>query len=355
MRLLAVIEGVGPAARRLAPAAIGLAMRGHEVAWMGALSADPPPEGLREVTRRRELWERSAEVVVSDARTPLRPALEGWQARAFCQVLALERAQVARWGLVEQTMWRSLHSHGLVDPVEAEIFRDDPRGLELETLALWSDAAPAEEPDAGHPDTEILERACERALARHRSRAPRHAVFVDRDGTLVKEVGYLTDPADLELLPGVAEGLRLLKAAGFAVVVISNQSGVGRGLFPLSSVHAAMARLRRLLRAQGVELDGVYFCPHRPEEGCACRKPGTALLQRAAEDLHLHVRSSFMVGDKRLDVETGHRAFARGVLLRTGYGRDEERREGGPADRPDMVCDDLLEAARWILAETPNV
>jgi histidinol phosphatase-like enzyme len=115
-----------------------------------------------------------------------------------------------------------------------------------------------------------------------------------------------------------------------------------------------MARLRRLLRAQGVELDGVYFCPHRPEEGCACRKPGTALLERAAEDLNLHLRSSFMVGDKRLDVETGHRASARGVLLRTGYGRDEERREGGPADGPDMVCDDLLEAARWILAETPN-
>ena len=355
MKVLAVMEGVGPAARRLAPATIGLAMRGHEVAWLGPLAPDPPPEGLHGVTRRRELWERSAEMVVSDAATPLRPALEGWQARAFCQVLALERAHVTRWGLLEQTMWKSLHSHGLIDPAEAEAFRDDPHGLELESLALWSDEAPPDEPEAGHPDTEILERACERALARHRSGATRHAVFLDRDGTLVKEIGYLTDPADLELLPGVAEALRLLKAAGFALVVISNQSGVGRGLFPLANVHVAMARLRRLLRAQGVELDGVYFCPHRPEAGCACRKPGTALLERAAEDLHLHVRSSFMVGDKRLDVETGHHAFARGVLLRTGYGRDEERHEGGPDDRPDVVCDDLLEAARWILAQTPNV
>jgi D-glycero-D-manno-heptose 1,7-bisphosphate phosphatase len=355
VKLLAVIEGVGPAARRLAPAAIGLAMRGHELAWMGPLAPDPAPAGLDTVARRRELWTSSADLVLSDAATPLKPALEGWQARAFCQVMALERAHVTRWGWVEQTMWRSLHSHGLVEPAEAEAFRDDPHGLDLESLAVWSDEPPPEAPDVAHPDTEILERACERALARHRSQAPRHAVFLDRDGTLVKEVGYLTDPGDLELLPGVAEGLRLLKAAGFAVVVISNQSGVGRGLFSLTNVHLAMARLRRLLRSQGVELDGIYFCPHRPDAGCACRKPGTALIERATEDLRLRARSSFMVGDKRLDVETGHRATARGVLLRTGYGRDEERREGGPADQPDAVCDDLLEAARWILTQTPNV
>jgi histidinol-phosphate phosphatase family protein len=355
VKLLAVIEGMGPASRRLVPAAIGMALRGHEVAWSGPLAPDPLPEGLTVLTRRRELWSASADVVVGDAPTPVRPSLQGWEARAFCQVLALERAHVMRWGLLEQTMWRSLHSLGLVEPVEGDAFRDDPHGLELESLALWSDTAPPEQPDATHPDTEILERGCERALARHRSRALRPAVFLDRDGTLVKEVGYLTDPADIELLPGVAQGLRLLQSSGFALVVISNQSGVGRGLFPMSSVQVAMARLRRLLRAQGVELDGIYFCPHRPEEGCACRKPGTALIERAAEDLHLYVRSSFMVGDKRLDVETGHRAFARGVLLRTGYGRDEERREGEPADRPDAVCDGLFEAAQWILAQTPNV
>jgi D-glycero-D-manno-heptose 1,7-bisphosphate phosphatase len=215
---------------------------------------------------------------------------------------------------------------------------------------LWSDDLPADGADPGHGDTEVLERACERALARQRSRAARPAVFLDRDGTLVREVGYLSDPDDLELLPGVPQALRDLQAAGLALVVISNQSGVGRGLFPLTRVHQAMARLRTRLRGEGIELDGIYFCPHRPEAGCACRKPGGLLLERAAEDLGLSLRASAMVGDKRLDVETGHRVGARGLLVRTGYGRDEERKEGTALEAPDAVCDDLGAAAQWILA-----
>jgi D-glycero-D-manno-heptose 1,7-bisphosphate phosphatase len=115
-------------------------------------------------------------------------------------------------------------------------------------------------------------------------------------------------------------------------------------------VHEAMARLRRRLRAEGVELDGIYFCPHRPEAGCTCRKPGSLLLERAAEDLGLSLRGSYMVGDKRLDVETGHRVGARGLLVRTGYGRDEEAREGSAIETPDAACDDLPAAAEWILA-----
>ncbi len=139
---------------------------------------------------------------------------------------------------------------------------------------------------------------------------------------------------------------------GIPVIVVSNQSGVGRGLFPLARVYEIMARLRSLLRDAGVELDGVYFCPHRPDEGCACRKPGIRLLERAAEDHQLGLRGCFMVGDKRLDVETAHRAHARGVLVRTGYGREEEAllAGAGAAGRPDRVCDDLAEAAAWIIA-----
>ena len=355
MRVLAVVEGQGPATRRLVPAAVGLALRGHQVLWTGPLAPNVDIEGLRVVVRRRELWSLPTDVVVSDASGPLRPALAGWQARAFCQVLALERARVARWGMVEHTMWTSLHPLGLVEPAEAGDFEADPLGLELERLAMWSDEPPAPGPEAEHPDTEILERACARALTRQRSRAARAAVFLDRDGTLVREVGYLSDPGDLELLPGVPAALRSLQAAGFALVVISNQSGVGRGLFPISRVHSAMARLRRQLRAQGVELDGIYFCPPRPDAGCACRKPGGLLLERAADDLGLHLKGSFMVGDKRLDVETAHRVATRGILVRTGYGRDEAEREGTPADAPEAVCDDLAAAAQWILAQTPNV
>ena len=344
-----VVEGEGPASRRLILSATALALRGHEVLWLGPLAPAEALEDLRVVERGREIWGWNAEVVVSDAASPLRPAVLGWQARAFCQVLALEHARVTRWGWVERLMWTSLHPQGLVDPLEVASFQERPLGLDFDRLALWSDEPPAETPEAAHEDAEILERACERALARHRSRARRAAVFLDRDGTLVKEVGYLSDPADLELLPGVPQALRALQAAGFALVVVSNQSGVGRGLFPIASVYQAMARLRRRLRAQGVELDGIYFCPHRPEAGCPCRKPGSLLLERAAEDLGLTLRDSFMVGDKRLDVETGHRVGARGVLVRTGYGRDEETRAGGAGDAPDAACDDLGSAAEWIL------
>jgi histidinol-phosphate phosphatase family protein len=351
VRILVVAEGGRASSRRVLPAAAGLAIRGHEVVWLGA----PPPvtlEGLAPLARTRDLWTGTADVVVTDSGKPLRPALLGWQARALCQVLALDHDLVARWSALERVMWASLHPQGLVEPADAPRFQERPLGLDFEHLALWSDALPAEAPDAAHEDTEILERACERALARQRSRAARPAVFLDRDGTLVREVGYLSDPGDLEILPGVPQALRDLQAAGLALVVVSNQSGVGRGLFSIDRVHEAMARLRRRLRAEGVELDGVYFCPHRPEAGCACRKPGSLLLERAADDLGLTLPGSFMVGDKRLDVETGHRVGARGLLVRTGYGRDEENREGTEAEAPDAVCDDLASAAEWILTHS---
>lgn len=354
MRVLAAMEGGGAATPRLAPAAAALAMRGHEVAWMGPQAPDHPIEGLHLLARGRELRALASDVVVSDAAVPWKATLRGWQARAFCQVMALERRRVAAWGPLQHAMWSSLHPFGLIEPGEAEAFLADPMGLEVDRLALWSDEPPPLAPDPAHPDAEILERACSRALARQRARAPRPAVFLDRDGTLVREVGYLADPSDLELLPHVPAALRALQAAGFALVVISNQSGVGRGLFPISSVHEAMARLRRRLRDASVELDGIYFCPHRPDAGCACRKPGSALIERAEDDLNLAARGSFLVGDKRLDVETAHRVGARGILVRTGYGRDEETREGSAADRPDAVCDDLEQATAWILAHTPN-
>jgi D-glycero-D-manno-heptose 1,7-bisphosphate phosphatase len=354
VRALVTVEGLGPTSRRLVPSAIGLALRGHDVLWLGQNAPPQPIEGLQVLERVRDAWGHTVDVVVSDASNPVRPALLGWQVRAFCQVMALEHARVARWRGLERTMWASLTPLGLVEPAEAPAFETDAKGLDTGRLGLWSDGPPAESPEAAHLDTEILERACERALAWHRTRAARAAVFLDRDGTLAREVGYLADPQDLELLPGVVQALRALQAAGLPLVVISNQSGVGRGLFAAESVHTAMARLRRLLRSAGVELDGIYFCPHRPDEGCACRKPGGALLERAAEDLNLHLGGSTMVGDKRLDVETAHRVGASGILVRTGYGRDEEQREGGHADVPDVVCDDLGAAVEWILGRVSN-
>jgi len=347
MRLLA--HGASMAEpSRLRAAVLGLAERGHEVSWLGA--GAPPGTGVLPIASVRDLRGRPVDAVVG-ACDPWRAARLGWRAGARAMLLDVAAGRLQRWTLLDRWAWDSLAAMALVDEREADAVRGAARDLPLERFALWSaDEAPVEA-DTTHADTEVLERAGERALARSAGRMPRAAAFVDRDGTLVVERGYLADPADLELLEGVPGALRQLRAAGFPVVVISNQSGVGRGLFPLSRVYEAMARLRRLLRAHDVELDGIYFCPHRPDAGCACRKPGTELLRRAADDLQLSLAGSMMVGDKRLDAATGQAAGATGVLVRTGYGRDEEARVGdGEFAAPDLVCDGLPAAAAWFIA-----
>jgi histidinol-phosphate phosphatase family protein len=155
------------------------------------------------------------------------------------------------------------------------------------------------------------------------------AVFLDRDGTIVVDKHYLADPDGLELLPNALEGLRELRKLGAKLVVVTNQSGVGRGYFPAESVERMHERLRELLATGGVELDGIYVCPHAPDAGCDCRKPGSALFERAAGDLELDLAASFVLGDKDADVEAGRRIGATPILI------------GGDAD-------DLLGAARLI-------
>lgn len=346
MRIL-VAAGTGAARPRLAHAAAGLALRGHVVRGL-----DPAPAGgdAGHEPNLAAAGDEPVDVVLGAAAAVRAVALAGALAGARVMVLDFGPAATLRWSVADRLAWGSLYGAGLVAPADADGWRTR-RDVDLERLGLWPEGEPASAPDATHADSEILERACERALARHRGRAARSAVFLDRDGTLVIERGYLADPGELALLPATAAALRRLHAAGHALVVISNQSGVGRGLFPLSSVYAAMAALRRALRAEGVELDGIYFCPHRPDAGCGCRKPGIELLERAADDLVLDLRGSVMIGDKLLDVATGHRAGARGILVRTGYGRDEEARLGGPGEpRPDRVADDLGGAADWVLS-----
>lgn len=357
MRIL-VHDGSLVPGSRMAFAACGLALRGHQVLWSGGSPpglADhgprPLPGCLERLPGGVAAARHHAEIVLGGGRAPLAAAAAGWMSRALGLVLELDAATLRRWGWRARWAWDSLHATGLVEAGAAEALQRDPPHVPLERLAVWSDEPAPAEPRAEHADTEILERACERALARHRSRGVRGAVFVDRDGTLVVERGYLSDPDDLELLPGVPAAIQSLRAAGLAVVVISNQSGVGRGFFPLSRVYEAMARLRHVLRAHGAEIDAVYFCPHRPEAGCACRKPGIALLERAAEDLQLSLARSVFVGDKLLDVQTGRNAGALAVLVRTGYGSDEarqlERSSGG--ETPDQVCEGFAAAAEWIL------
>jgi histidinol-phosphate phosphatase family protein len=333
---------------RMRPAVLGLAARGHEVWWRGPRPGEAP-EDLRPAPPGLALGRVHADVMVGSGERPLGIALAGWVARAHAAVLDLRLERVRRWSGPERLAWHSLYAIGLLEPDEAAAAAADPP-LERERLGLWSDGAAAAGPDTAHVDTEILERACERALARARSRAPRPAVFLDRDGTLVVERGYLSEPDQLQLLPGVPTALRNLRAAGHALVVISNQAGVGRGRFPASAVYATMARLRRELRALGAEPDAIYVCPHAPEDNCACRKPGTAMLERAADDLILSLADSTMVGDKRIDAAAGQRAGGRGVLVRTGYGAEEAKRGAEGVRPPDQVVEDLEEAARWILS-----
>lgn len=179
----------------------------------------------------------------------------------------------------------------------------------------------------------------------------RPAVFLDRDGTVIQEREYLADPAGVRLVPGAAEAIRRLRAAGYAVVIVTNQSGIARGLYRESDYRAVAARLDTMLARAGARPDGTYHCPHHPDltGPCPCRKPGTGMHRRAAEELGLDLAASVYVGDKPTDVEPGLALGGRGVLVRTGYGRESE------AEVPPevWVVDDLPAAAALILDALP--
>lgn len=150
----------------------------------------------------------------------------------------------------------------------------------------------------------------------------RRAVVFDRDGTLVVERHYLSDPDQLELLPGVAEGLHKLAKLDLILVIVTNQSGVARGYFDMSRVDEIHARLMEMLEREGVKLDGIYICPHHPDDGCACRKPASELIIRAGHELRFDLGSAFVIGDKECDIELGKRVGATTFLVRTGYGEN---------------------------------
>jgi D-glycero-D-manno-heptose 1,7-bisphosphate phosphatase len=173
-------------------------------------------------------------------------------------------------------------------------------------------------------------------------------ILLDRDGTLITEQDYLKDPRKVRFLSGVAAGLRRLSRAGFPLVVISNQSGIGRGLMTRRDVQRVNRRFQQLLRAQGIRLKGIYCCPHRPDAGCACRKPRLGLVRKAARDTGLPWRCSISVGDKWSDVTLGQRTGGKGVLVLTGYGRESLARTSSRR-LPDFVARNFQTAAQWIL------
>ena len=178
----------------------------------------------------------------------------------------------------------------------------------------------------------------------------RSAVFIDRDGTIIAEKIYLSDPDRVELVSGAVEALHALREAGFALVVVTNQAGIARGRYTTEDYHAVAARLNEELDAQGIVMDATYFCPHHPDltGPCDCRKPATGMYRRAAAALSLDVTTSFYVGDKITDVQPGITLGGQGVLVRTGYGAGLEH------DTPEgvWVVDDLREASRVIIERT---
>jgi len=183
------------------------------------------------------------------------------------------------------------------------------------------------------------------------------AVFLDRDGTINREVNYLSSPQQLELLPGAIEGLRMLREAGFKLVVVTNQAGVARGYFGEEDVRRIHRRLEGLLSAGGAGVDAFYYCPHHPDgkgdyrKVCPNRKPGTGMFERAAADLGLDLGNSFIVGDNVTDLIPGEQLGCRTVLVRTGYG--QSMLDTGALDGSSVshVAADLLDAANWIVAQ----
>ncbi len=174
-------------------------------------------------------------------------------------------------------------------------------------------------------------------------------VFLDRDGTINIDTGYVSNPDTLELIPGAGRAIRSLNDAGVKVVVISNQSGVGRGMFTDADVEAVNARLAALLRLDaGARLDAVYYCPHHPDDKCRCRKPLTLLATRAVAEHCLDLSRAYVIGDKGTDVGFGRNLSIKAALVLTGYGK-EELPKLIPA--PDFVADDLSGAVDMILAD----
>jgi len=171
----------------------------------------------------------------------------------------------------------------------------------------------------------------------------RRFVVLDRDGTIIEEREYLSDLEQVTLIPGVGAALRELRRLGFGLVVITNQSGIGRGFFDRSQLQRVNERLEELLQAEGIHLDGLYVCPHTPEDDCSCRKPKLGLLQQAGDDLGFRLENSIVIGDKASDIELGRAAGALTFLVRTGYGARFENEVAA-----DYVVDDLTAAAELL-------
>lgn len=180
------------------------------------------------------------------------------------------------------------------------------------------------------------------------------AVFFDRDGTINEEAGYIGDLKDLHICPHAAEAVRLVNEAGMKAIVITNQSGVARGLIEESFLGVIHGRIRDLLAEQGAVIDGFYYCPHHPTVGsgpylqrCGCRKPEPGMLIRAAQEHGIDLAVSYVIGDHASDLQAARRVSAKGILVKTGHGLEYINGD----EKPDYVAEDVFDAVRWIMRD----
>lgn len=200
---------------------------------------------------------------------------------------------------------------------------------------------------AGLESTQVG-RFVEKEGAVHVERRPRKrgpAVFLDRDGTINEEVGYVHDPKNFRLLPRALEGIKKFQDMGYRILIVTNQPGIGIGYYSEEDFYRVNRTFLKACSQAGISVDKIYFCPHSKSEGCLCRKPNQALIARAREELNLDLSESFFIGDKTSDMETGRRAGMRTILVKTGFGGEDGEYPG----QPDYWADDLWDAANMVL------
>ncbi len=175
------------------------------------------------------------------------------------------------------------------------------------------------------------------------------AIFLDRDGTLIEEVNFLSTVEETKLYSFTIEALKLLRDAGFLFFVTTNQSGVARGYFDANAVNAIHAKIQNELKVEDLRIESFHFCPHFPDEGCKCRKPNTGMIEQAQANFEIDLSESWMIGDKILDIEMGFNAGTKTALVRTGYG---EKHKDELIRQPDVVAENILEVAYYVIRDT---
>jgi len=182
------------------------------------------------------------------------------------------------------------------------------------------------------------------------------AIFIDRDGTINKDVHYLDDPEKFEFYPGIQVGVKRLQENGFKLIVITNQSGIARGYFTEKQLSDIHKRMKQEFQKYDVTLDGIYYCPHHPDEKCNCRKPNTGLFEKAIHEHNIDVKKSYMLGDKILDVGAGKKAGVKTILIPEPHVKNELLSKKNEWEyNPDYIAHDFLDAVKWILHEMRNI